>query len=770
MTASRILRACMLLAVLAHTSCSTLKHDFEGEAERKSVGNGLSVESALGAELIYGSTTFSPHVTLSLEELSNRQFAKAAENAHIGIAITGKVKSSELFAITLGGKPGEVFTLKKDLVLALPAAALPAAAIPSNAIPANAIPASAIPSNALPDQLVEGIKYLATSNAMFALVFAVDAHDNPYGTPFRALIQGSSRNEKISVIIKPAMLDKTELKGGSVLYVRIYFVPKGAEVLVNAVPLDKLPGTIAPIKRIDIQSILGIAGKPSILPDGFLLTVSSYDAATDRIRVAATSDPDEHLAISVEVDPASGVLRVRFDQPPPPGAYAVYVSGKSGTSVEHFQVEALDGGASGSQTAVPGGNNGNAGQGSSTSSGAVARPVQFTPPSSVHPGDTSDDDTSSTDNSSDASDDDALVPRTGPAQANLFGIGEPITRAWYNTTVKTTLFDAEQDIGAMRMREWIDFNFFFNSEGQIHQDALNAVKDSIALATARGIEIFGVEDGAYPTWMTGQTASSNGNFPLPPYSTEASSDYQLFLEKYEQAWFDMASALPEITHWEIENEPNFEIFFYKKTGTFTLSDMVKIYADMLYRATRAVNKASSANVAILGGLAWGDGPIAPTTYLRRLYEEIESREDPSTDKYFEALAWHPYIASAPSINSWVKPNIALHDIAVEHGDGAKPVYLTEMGFSEGLRALGYSNFTASNIEQYLKDTYTLAHEYLPFVETIFWFRLANTTAEDLDDYEFSFGLLQSSANASPYARKGNADAYEAIKTELLSRE
>jgi hypothetical protein len=120
--------------------------------------------------------------------------------------------------------------------------------------------------------------------------------------------------------------------------------------------------------------------------------------------------------------------------------------------------------------------------------------------------------------------------------------------------------------------------------------------------------------------------------------------------------------------WEVWNEPNLVEFW--ATGPNAAE-----YADLLRRSYAAI-KAADADATVLGGaIAFGDLP-----FVRGMYAA-------GAGGAFDGLSIHPYTAGrAPTddSNAWYSLRgqfAGMRAAMAAHGDGAKPLYATEFGWS-----------------------------------------------------------------------------------------
>lgn len=245
---------------------------------------------------------------------------------------------------------------------------------------------------------------------------------------------------------------------------------------------------------------------------------------------------------------------------------------------------------------------------------------------------------------------------------------------------------------------------------------------------------------------------------LPRRDTTSGSDYMVMLDNFETMCYTMAKEFPEVDYWEIGNEWNhtgaINPIDWKVDGTggdpFTLSEKAEITTDLIYRSKRGVRAAGNKGLMIFPAMAPADGMdgIAMTKYLECVYQNIKSGKFGSTNPrdFFEALAWHPYITEAPDME-WVENNNRVYKVACDNGDAGIKVFLTEYGYSDGQN----TRADATQAEWLVKG-YSLVRKYMPYVETMHYYRMFTDTSTGIDYY----GLLNQPEDGFGPKQKGLA--------------
>ena len=294
---------------------------------------------------------------------------------------------------------------------------------------------------------------------------------------------------------------------------------------------------------------------------------------------------------------------------------------------------------------------------------------------------------------------------------------------------------AINSLGARTVRHFIHLYDVLKDPYTVNEEALAVHRDIVEKAYENGIEVIGQSHKHFNGYKGDSIA-------VPERDMTEGSAYIEFLLSYEQSWYTMVREFPEITYWEIGNEWNHNPFLkplgYKEDGTgvpaFTMYEKALISADLMYAATKGIRDGGNDGLIIAPSMAPVDGMdgVAMSDWLEYLYEAIETGKTYSGSTnprdFFEALSWHPYMNSEPDIE-WVENNNRLYQIAVDHGDAGIKVFLTEYGFRDG----GNSRADATQAEWMVK-AYELVRRYMPYVESLHYYRLFTDTSRSEDLY------------------------------------
>jgi hypothetical protein len=207
----------------------------------------------------------------------------------------------------------------------------------------------------------------------------------------------------------------------------------------------------------------------------------------------------------------------------------------------------------------------------------------------------------------------------------------------------------------------------------------------------------------------------------------------------------------KVDAWEVWNEPNEP---YSMTGT----DPAK-YAALLRAAYPAVHAGDPNAQVVFGGPSENDAPWIAKAYAAGIHGS------------FDVMATHPYMGPSNDAPETADDGTiyklthvaAVHNLMTQYGDGAKPIWFTEFGWSSHANTSGMANWewgvTPQAQADYLVRTLKLLKASYPYVTNAFWYEASdqNTgTTANIDNY----GLLTSSFAPKP--------AYTAVQTYLAS--
>ncbi len=202
--------------------------------------------------------------------------------------------------------------------------------------------------------------------------------------------------------------------------------------------------------------------------------------------------------------------------------------------------------------------------------------------------------------------------------------------------------------------------------------------------------------------------------------------------------------------WEIWNEPNADDFM---AGADPAA-----YARLIKAAYPAIKAADPSTTVVTGGTVYVD-----TAWLSQMYAAGAAGS-------FDAIAVHPYMGIADQApetpdngSKYTLSHVAaLHDLMVTHGDGAKKIWLTEMGWSTHATAAGAPNWERGVSEATQADFTVRSVAYtadkLPWVSHMFFYTERDQVDSHIQDN--NYGLLRRDLSPKP--------VYTALKSALTA--
>jgi polysaccharide biosynthesis protein PslG len=225
-----------------------------------------------------------------------------------------------------------------------------------------------------------------------------------------------------------------------------------------------------------------------------------------------------------------------------------------------------------------------------------------------------------------------------------------------------------------------------------------------------------------PAW------AATGGLQRPPVSASDRRAWTAFLEaavaRYGPAgsyWtsdyrqqFGIEPRPWPITSWEIWNEPNLK-FFYPGG---TIKRKAQRYGRLLQISETAIKAEDPHARIVLAGMAprTGKATVDGSTFLSQLYKQV-----PGFREHFDFAALHPY---SPDLNQVRQQIVNFRAALKRHGDQAKPLWITELGW-------GSANLGLATQAQLLTDGYRLIlnHRRAWKVERLFWYRWRDPSPE-----------------------------------------
>lgn len=336
------------------------------------------------------------------------------------------------------------------------------------------------------------------------------------------------------------------------------------------------------------------------------------------------------------------------------------------------------------------------------------------------------------------------------------GVDYGLTNEWTKGKVKA--------LNAKSARVWIALSGLFNVEENdeivLNQSYYKIMIDHIDKFKEGGVENFVC---LYSSFLHpyGYVPSTGYVVPDP---REEYEQYTRFLDLQAKASAKIKELFPDINNFEPANEPDFAcpgcihkngfIFGGGMSVNYSFiyndDDKVSILLDLCWYVREAVRKVDPNAKVVFPGLT---NQASVPDFVDLIYQKVESKTLPTKqeksdidpDNYFDILNWHPYPTKFDNENNvdwdaWVEFNQSVHNVMVKHKDDGKPVYFTELGWTDfGSRDEVVLNRIGNNYT----TAFRLIKEKMPWVASVFAFRLTNLVYQIIDDTggEENFGLF-----------------------------
>jgi hypothetical protein len=336
------------------------------------------------------------------------------------------------------------------------------------------------------------------------------------------------------------------------------------------------------------------------------------------------------------------------------------------------------------------------------------------------------------------------------AGLNRFGVNEPL--GWPGLYPPERL---ERSLGMMADAGigWVRLNFAWK-DIQPRPDTLDYthLDDVVRIAAEHHIQILGVLM-AVPAWSSTAPESlkaERGSFsPVDKYRPQNMQDWlhyvQHVVERYDGDGKDDAPGSPRISHWEVWNEPNIALFWPPAPD-------VDEYLALLKATYQTIKATDNSAQVVLGGLANAGINTDGSNYLQALY-------DRGAAPYFDVVSIHIYTYPLRGISAVLDIVTALRTLMDTNGDQGKPLWLTEIGWSDAPNAWGAATVSQEDMAAFVTAVYTAP---LP-VDLIFWYNFRNIFP-DSPDAEHNFGLVNADFTPKPAFK-----AYELLSSACAAK-
>jgi len=230
-------------------------------------------------------------------------------------------------------------------------------------------------------------------------------------------------------------------------------------------------------------------------------------------------------------------------------------------------------------------------------------------------------------------------------------------------------------------------------------------------AQARGIKVLATLYSS-PAWI--------GSSTTPPNPADYADAARYVAQRFRG----------KVAAWEVWNEPNLSGFW---SGTAAQ------YTAMLKAAYPAFKSGDPSALVVAGNVSEHDVP-----WLTKMY-------DAGAKGYFDVLATHPYQgpanepATAPDDgNIWKFRHVsAVHSLMVARGDGSKPIWAGEVGWSSHTTVQGAPNWewgvTAGQQASYVTGMLDMVKNEYPYLDHVFIYAGRNKNIGDV--HEDNYGML-----------------------------
>jgi aryl-phospho-beta-D-glucosidase BglC (GH1 family) len=316
------------------------------------------------------------------------------------------------------------------------------------------------------------------------------------------------------------------------------------------------------------------------------------------------------------------------------------------------------------------------------------------------------------------------------------GVGVNFHGTWsnYSKSVRSLILDDFAAAGVQWVRIDLGWASFEPSgPGQIEPGYAAQADAAINEVRARGMKVLAT------LWSTPGWANVGHGNSTPP---ENPADYARIAQWVATRYQGRVAA------WEVWNEPNIDDFW--------VGHDPGAYAGVLRAAYPAIKSGDPNALVVAGATSFND-----TAYLTALYDQGIAGS-------FDVLATHPYQGQSDAAPETVDDGSqytlahvqAVHQLMAQRGDGGKPIWFTEFGWSSHDNPAGTPTWqrgvTEAQQGDYLIRTLRWIATNAPYVTNTFWYNDLDTQAGSLQ-YD-NYGLLRTNLSPKP--------AYSALKAYL----
>jgi hypothetical protein len=321
-----------------------------------------------------------------------------------------------------------------------------------------------------------------------------------------------------------------------------------------------------------------------------------------------------------------------------------------------------------------------------------------------------------------------------PARGPALGVQFHCNWSFYTDADRLAVLDKLKAAGA----RWVRIDTAWSGMESAHKGDRNAgyirmVDFCVDEARERGLKVL------VTLWMTPGWANGGVSSRVPPANLQ---DYADFARWAAKRWRGRVAA------WEVWNEPDPSQSFFRGSAAQ--------YVNLLKAAYPAFKSGDPNALVLLGGPSSNDDRWVDQVYAL------------GAKGSFDVLATHPYqgIADAPPESAddgnrwWFTHLPAVRKVMLRHGDGAKPIWFTEFGWSAHADRPGVANWqrgvTPEQQGDYLVRAMRYTQAHYPYVPVMFWYK--ERARPGGDAHQEGYALLNSNLSERP--------VYKALKNFL----
>jgi beta-mannanase len=251
----------------------------------------------------------------------------------------------------------------------------------------------------------------------------------------------------------------------------------------------------------------------------------------------------------------------------------------------------------------------------------------------------------------------------------------------------------------------------------------------------RGVAILGILHGSAP-WAT-----SAPSLDEPHWQTWSTKDLNAFaryvgavVERYDGDGRADAPGSPVIRYWEVWNEPNTAFFWRPRASA-------EEYVRLLRASYGAIKLAYPSAVVVLGGMAGNGVSYPPFGLAEEEQNFLQQIYDHGGKGFFDVANVHlypyTYELARPELMTTLQDALdETRSVMAANGDGDKPIWVTEIGFSTALFPDDYESQPDEVIASWLGSIY----RQLSGAEAVFWYMFEDEGTDE--NPEGHFGLVE----------------------------